>query len=332
MQVIAKTTGTVPRMIFDNQTEEPIVRLGMANIREQIRMIAQARTHNAQAIVFECMALRPDLQRIESLHIIQPTIVVITNVRPDHLDVMGPGLADIRKAYIDALPPTCVLFTTDRTLAQECKKRPGIECIHVNPSMLDDNVAQELKNFPYIEHDDNVALALSVCDRCGISIHDALQHMKNVQPDPGALRYYTLHMNNKKIDLVYAMAANDPESTRIIWNKVNTDSYQHIHLLINCRKDRLNRSLQFIEMIRDIAQDAISVILTGEGTEILLKKLKKSIAPGKVFDIGNKNVDQASSLIASHVAHNSVVFAIGNTVGYGMNLIKTIVTKGTSTC
>jgi len=332
MQVIAKTTGTLPRLVVDNHTEEPIIRLGMANIREQIKIVARAKKFEAQAIVFECMALRPDLQRIEAHHIVQPTIVVVTNVRPDHLDVMGPSLKDIRKAFLDAMPARCILFTTDTILAQQSKTKDGIESILVNANSLDPMTEETLARFSHIEHEENIALALSVCQQCGIEANDALQSMTLSQPDPGALRCHAMIVDGKRVDLVNAMAANDPESTRIIWNKVDKGSYQHIHILINCRKDRIDRSLTFIETIRELGRDATSLILTGEATSVLYKRLKKHVTPDKILDLGNKGLEQASRIIISQAKNSSMIFAIGNTVGYGMDLINKIVEKGGSAC
>ncbi|MBN2621449.1 poly-gamma-glutamate synthase PgsB [candidate division WOR-3 bacterium] len=330
--IIAKTTGTMPRLIIDNDTEEAIVRLGMANIREQVKIFKQAVDLNAQAIVFECMALRPDLQNIESHRIVQPNIVVITNVRPDHLDVMGPGLMDVRKAYLNSLPSHCMVYTTDAVLAEQCSRRPGIECTLVDPSSLTTSTKKTIHRFTYIEHEENIALALSVCRHYGIETSDALHNMALANPDPGALRQYDLTFDAKHISLIYAMAANDPESTRIIWDKVDKSHRKHIHVLVNCRKDRLDRTLQFIEILREFGKNAVSIILTGEATGVLSKRLKKYINKDRILDIGNKSVDQASGLILSHVHNDSLVFAMGNTVGYGMELIRMIVTKGSPPC
>ena len=52
----------------------------------------------------ECMAVRPDLQKICEEHIMHSTIGVITNIRPDHLDVMGPTVADVAVALSSTVP------------------------------------------------------------------------------------------------------------------------------------------------------------------------------------------------------------------------------------
>ncbi len=43
-------------------------------------------------------------------------MVVITNVRQDHLDVMGPTLKDIARHFISSVPQGSVVFTAEREL------------------------------------------------------------------------------------------------------------------------------------------------------------------------------------------------------------------------
>jgi poly-gamma-glutamate synthase PgsB/CapB len=318
-RVFAKTTGTSPRMIMDNGSEQLVNRLGMANISEQIRIIKTAKDHTPDAIVLECMALRPDLQRTESLHIVNPNIVVITNVRPDHLDVMGPTVRDIARAFINAVPPRCSIITSEPKLFDEYTRMVRKKDIKI--SIIDDpHISnEELDKFSYIEHKDNIALALEVCQRCGIKEGTALQGMQSANPDPGALKKHLLDFKEKSVTIINAMAANDPESTLRIWSATNK-TYKEINLLINCRDDRIDRSFQIADLIRK-HMEADRIILTGKGTVVLKNQLQKYIQNKKIDDLGNKTPVQAVETILKTVAENSLIFALGNTVGYGMIMI-----------
>ncbi len=64
-KVMAKTSGTRPRMVINNEVEVPVIRLGRANIIEQVRIIKKAADLGIQALVLENMSLRPDLQYME---------------------------------------------------------------------------------------------------------------------------------------------------------------------------------------------------------------------------------------------------------------------------
>ena len=62
LRVFCKTTGTDPMVIGVSGDEEPLVRRGKANIKEQIGILRQAAGQGAQVLVIECMALQPELQ------------------------------------------------------------------------------------------------------------------------------------------------------------------------------------------------------------------------------------------------------------------------------
>jgi poly-gamma-glutamate synthase PgsB/CapB len=320
-KVIAKTTGTEPRLINDNNQENRIIRLGLPNIREQIRVFNLAAAERPDAIVLECMALRPDLQKIESMQIVHPTAVVITNVRPDHLDVMGPSTKDITKTFVNAIPENCILFTNEQILPDNLPhklNKNNTKIFQTDTAQVSDTV---MRKFPYIEHKENVGLALAVCKHFGANEATALKAMQNVTPDPGALQQHEINLSGKRVTLLNAMAANDPESTQRIWQIINKE-YPEINILINCRDDRIDRSLQFAGLIKEHLLNADHFILTGSGTDILAGKLSKVINKNKIFNLGNKKPGPVIGEISNIVANKSLLFAIGNTVGYGIELIK----------
>ena len=92
LRTCAKTTGTLPRMIAPDGSEYPVFRPARANVIEQVRIVRAAARENVDALVIECMALQPALQSLCELKLVRATHGVITNVRADHLDVMGPNV------------------------------------------------------------------------------------------------------------------------------------------------------------------------------------------------------------------------------------------------
>ncbi len=321
--VLAKTTGTSPRIIIDEKTEIPISRPGSANIREQMKIMAQARNHRFDVAVFECMALRPDLQATEAKKIIRPNIAIITNVRADHLDVMGPTINDIAKAFVNALPENCTLFTTEEKLPEKFNdilKKKNITVNIVKKNFVSDEL---LKKFSYIEHKENVALALSVCRALNIDTDTALNGMFRANPDPGVLRRYQLTHKNKKFTLINALAANDPDSTYHIWRMLEKD-FAEINILINCRDDRIDRSFQMAELIPG-KMSADHYILTGARTDVLVKKLSQTLSNKKIIDLGNKKPEIVKKEMFNKLKDRCLIFAMGNTVGYGEKLIKTLI-------
>jgi len=91
--------------------------------------------------------------------------------------------------------------------------------------------------------------------------------------------------------------------------------------MVNCRSDRIDRSFQMARLIRD-RLPADNYILTGTGTEILSRELHKTLEGEKILDAGRKTPTDAVHTIADFVADDSLIFAIGNTVGYGAELVE----------
>jgi hypothetical protein len=116
------------------------------------------------------------------------------------------------------------------------------------------------------------------------------------------------------------MAANDPESTRQIWAATDKN-YAVITLLINCRDDRIDRSFQIADLIRTHMQ-ADHYVLTGKGTGVLRKQLQKVIKHKTIIDLGNRTPEQILNTVKELVTDNSLIFALGNIVGFGVTMIE----------
>ncbi len=318
-KVIGKTTGTKPRFILRNDFEVPVQRLGVANIREQIKVFRMAKREKPDAIVLECMALRPDLQWTESRKLVQPTAVVITNVRADHLDVMGPTLNDMARTFINDVPNGCPVFTAEKEIFNHLEDEITNKDIKIKVSNDQTIPDKMMSGFSYIEHKENVALALDVCAYCGVDRNPAIKGMHEANPDAGVLRKFELNLMGKKTTLVYAMAANDPDSTYLIWQTISKD-FSEIDVLVNCRNDRIDRSIQMAELITGRIK-ADKFIFTGSGTEIIRRHMPKTVDKSRILDLGGKEPNMVYEKLAKFISNNSLIYAVGNTVGYGEAMI-----------
>jgi len=111
IRTFAKTTGDHPEIILPDGRPTRIRRRGSARIQEQVAFIAAAARENAGAVVVECMALEPHLQDVSERAMVRSTIGVITNVRPDHFEVMGRSLDQVAQALRGTIPAGAVLVT-----------------------------------------------------------------------------------------------------------------------------------------------------------------------------------------------------------------------------
>jgi len=353
LHVAAKVTGTRPRFITGDSEEVPVRRIGRAGIAEQLRMVRLARSRSASAIVFENMSLDPQYQRIENQRLIRPTHMVVTNVRADHLDVMGPTVSDVARAFRRALPGGTRLFTAETERLAEltgiktqddtgyridedgsAARNPTarattpegrrLEVVVAHPEEVTD---EEMAGFEYVEHKENVALALAVCRDVGVARDAALAGMKRSLPDSGVLRIHQLHCDGRRFEFVNALAANDPDSIGMLWRMVEGRGRDRV-VLVNCRRDRQDRSRQMAELVRGF--EARSYIATGSQTRIFLHRAAElGIPADRLSDLGDEMApSEVFEWLGGVVSDGTMVFACGNTVGYGEELTEYIVRAG----
>lgn len=323
----AKTTGTLARFILPDGRELPIFRPSGPNVIEQRRIVAVAAAHEAQALVIECMALQPELQGLSELELVRATHGVITNARPDHLDVMGPEDADVARALASMIPVGGKLFTAEKkqlAIFEEACKDRGSELVSVGPEDAEAIGEDELAGFGYTEHRENLALALRVCEDLGIEREVALAGMQKGRPDPGALREYSLDFFGRHIVFVNGFAANDPVSTEQLWN-MSLDKYSGMSTkvaLVNCREDRPDRSLQLGEELPKW-QAADYVVAMGTGTYLFVRAaVKAGLDPSKLEIVEDASEDEIFERVVGLIDQSAVVFGMGNIGGQGLPLTR----------
>lgn len=321
IQTITKVTGTYPRLILENGCEVGIYRKASANIIEQLSIIKFASSRKAHAIVMECMAIQPQYQWITETKMLHSTIAVITNVRLDHIDVMGYTLPEIAEALGNTIPRKQYLFTAEKNLFSNLKKISDRRksTIHI----ADDYsvTEEEMKGFAYIEHKENVALALAVSGHLGIHRNVALTGMYKAIPDAGALKLSRINVFQKKINFFNAFAANDPQSSLMIWEKIKEEiGLRGVKiLLLNTRHDRLDRAKQLTGMIgSELADEYDYVILIGQSTEVVEElAVVSGVKRNKIVNLGWAEPQAVFEAILAYTADQSTVVAIGNMGGMG---------------
>lgn len=323
-KVVGKATGTLPRLIDLDGKEIPIIRIGKANVREQLSIFSWAAKRQARAIVIECMAVQPRLQFITEKLMVRATIGIITNVRRDHMDVMGPTLEDVAVSLSTTVPRKGMLLTAEHDpvslaiLQRKCRQRNS-GLVEVKDDGISD---EEMKGFSYVEHKENVALALDVCSRLGVDRTKALAEMYHARPDPGALRLSRVLNGGKEIVFANALAANDPDSTMGIWQRVlkTKTEWGNIIVLVNARKDRMHRSEQLAElMVKSLP--ASYYILVGSSTYVIKQKAwRMGLSIDKILDMGGASMPQVVEKLWNLTPQSSMVFAIGNIATIGLEL------------
>jgi poly-gamma-glutamate synthase PgsB/CapB len=320
IRTIAKTTGTLPRIIDIDGLEIPIIRRAGANIIEQVKVFKYFTTRKPEAIVIECMAVNPEYQWICEHKFVHATVGVITNTRLDHILEMGPTLENVTRSLCNTLPPKGIAFTAEQNMFWMMRKEAEtVDCrlLRVNT----DSVSYlELGQFNYIEHADNVALALAVCEHYHVPREVALEGMYKAFPDPGALKVIEAEENGRVAQFINALAANDPMSTLAIWQKVKTLSTDlgKVCFMLNTRADRYDRTIQLLEMVRDnLTTEFDYFILCGENMDRVYGSLPDyGIDQAKAVKIGMAAPVVTYDAIFERITNIGTVFAMGN-VGKG---------------
>jgi poly-gamma-glutamate synthase PgsB/CapB len=326
IRTFAKTTGSLPRVITHSGTEYPVYRPAKPNIIEQIRIVSFAAKAGAEALVIECMALRPQFQVLTELKLIQATHGVITNAREDHLDVMGPTERDVALALLGSTPVDAKLFTAERDYLDEFGEAASDRCtelVVVDRDEAAEVTDQELERFSYVEHKDNVALALRVCQSVGVDRETALSGMWSAHPDIGAMAELAIHFFGRHLVFVNGFAANDPESTERIWRMAldrHPDKERRI-MVVNTRADRPDRSKQLGEAIPEWPE-ADSYVVIGTGTYFLVKAAVAQGLPASRFVFAeNKDAERIFEELLGLGGRSALVMGIGNIAGPGLELI-----------
>jgi poly-gamma-glutamate synthase PgsB/CapB len=315
LTVVAKTTGTEPRIIMPDGSERPMGRRGPANIKEIIGVVELAAAENADALVVECMAIRPELQWFCEHRLVRSHIGVITNVRADHQEVMGSELADIALALANTIPAAGSLVTTPAAAAllkTACPDKAA-RFLTAGGAQLD---AALLGGFPYEVIGDNVALALAVCRQAGVGESAAIAGMRGAAPDPGNVTVERWAHRGLTVTFINALAANDAESTTYLWQRYVAGDERNVAVLLNCRADRKYRTVKLCEALARFHKGAY--ILAGDAGFARANLLRNGVARDSLRELPAGADRRVLGEIAGRLAEERLtIFAAGNSKGLG---------------
>ncbi len=318
-RVLGKTTGSKAGFILPNGEEIDVRRRGLTSIIEQKGLIKKAANLNADCFVAEIMSIHPENHFIESQRILKPNIVVITNVRRDHIDAMGKTGEEIAGVFALDITKKSTVFIPEkenRDILLTAVKNAGGRLIRVKQGQSDPIQSIEKRGFP-----ENIYLVNALCKHLDINPTSIINGLKKVKYDSGAFKVWKHRSKEtqKTYFLANGFAANDPESTFNIISKINEifpSARGKLVGLLSLRVDRGDRTIQWIEALKNGGIDHFKCIyVTGTHAKIVKRKLKKIIIlkeklPGKIMDaVTNDSDDRA------------VIFGFGNIKGVGGLLI-----------
>ncbi|MFZ1863215.1 MAG: poly-gamma-glutamate synthase PgsB [Polyangiales bacterium] len=325
--VCAKTSGSFAAIIDPEGREYTIHRVSRPNIIEQMRIVDKLSKSNPEVLVVECMALQPHFQSLTELRMIRSTHSVITNARPDHLDIMGPTSRDVAAALAGTTGVAAELFTAEQehldVFASAARDRnTALRAVTADEvERIDDSV---LGRFRYTEHPENVALALRVCEALGVRRDTALEGMVTLEPEAGATRLSWVDFFGRDILFVQAFAANDPTSTEMIWEQLvakHGEGRRKI-AVVNCRIDRPDRSRQFAEAVASWSP-ADAYVVVGIGTLLFVRgAARHGVEVHRITMLEGAATDEIVEVLLDLGGDKALIVGMCNIYGTGYELAR----------
>src|SRR5215470_369203 len=307
LRVVAKTTGTEPRLIRPDGSEAAWRRRGPPSVREQTRFFAKAVQLRADAAVVECMAIRPEMVFASEHHLIRATTAVITNARADHLEDIGEHPDAAADAVRWAVPVNGKLFVADEAATPALRSSAqmrGTEIIVVDTAGLGALAADR-------------ALALAVCAAHGVPAAIAGPAMDSAARDPGGFFARDVAIGGKPLRFANAFACNDVASLALLWPTV--DSNARPVVLLNARRDRPLRTRRFLEFL--VAREPAPLLfVAGDPLAILLAR-RAGFKRDAMRRLRSRTAAAALAELAAQASAGATIWGVGNYCGIGARLV-----------
>lgn len=273
-QTFSKVTGTSPRYIGVDGIERDIKRIN-ANILEQRRFLKKAAKEKADVLIIECMALKPELQTISEKFLCSD-IAIISNVKIDHLEVMGENHYQIARTLLRSARNNQKIIVGDKYIVDK-----------YSDQYTDLIMANSYRVFEG-EHKSNTDIVFELVNDLKLDNKKAKRAIKNYNRDIGVSK--TIDYQGSKVSSSFAV--NDFESTIDFYKKYKSileSEYKDKDEVVwfNDRMDRPYRSKLFIKWLVKISP--YKIILSGDRLNENRKNLKKLGYKGLIVDIKNYN-------------------------------------------
>ena len=135
---------------------------------------------------------------------------------------------------------------------------------------------------------------------------------------------YRLEFFGRHVVFVNGFAANDPESTELIW-RMALDRHRDIDrtiMVINSRADRPDRSKQLGEALPKWPQ-AYRYLTVGTGSYLLMRTaVAKGLEASRFVFAEGMGVEQVFEELMGLAGKSAMVMGIGNTAGPGLALVR----------
>jgi poly-gamma-glutamate synthase PgsB/CapB len=307
-RVVAKTTGSQPRLILPDGNEETWPRRGPASVAEQTRLIARAARLGADAVVVECMAIRKELIWASETYLIQATMAVITNARADHFEDLGEEPNAMAEAVRWAVPQAGQLIVAAEAASPSLQAFAAARRTTV--TVVDTAGIAPLQA--------DRALALAACEAQGVPAAIAGAAMDAGASDPDGFFERSLTIGGKTVRFANAFACNDVDSLARLWPSVDGGASAPV-VLLNARRDRPLRTRRFVEFLAAQAPAPI-LFVVGDPRAFGLAR-RAGFMPGAVRRLRARAPAAVLAELAAPAPPGGIIWGVGNYQGFGALLV-----------
>ncbi|MWG36400.1 Mur ligase family protein [Halomarina oriensis] len=290
----AKITGNRPAMLRGDE-RRPITRGERVTLYENERELRENPPDDV--LVVENQAISDYTTRMVAEQFVDPDVVVLTNVRRDHLDTLGGDRLAIARALARAIPAGTHVVNGEQSPAlRECLEteldRRGATVSHVS-------VPDEHANVPGAE-----------------SIYALNEVLDAVGEEPLSRELLGGYLDEMRVEwraiegghVFNAASVNDTESTEVVRRALAADRPGTIQPLFYIRGDRRGRTAAFLEYLSECYEQGVfeQVRVAGDDTARFARR-----AP---FPVVRHDGDDPATVLDAALDDGWPVFLVGNTV------------------
>jgi len=320
-KVLAKTTGSEAVLLRPDGSQRELKRRGIPSIREQIGLVFKASRLGADCLVSEIMSIQPENHLFESQRILQPDVVVVTNIRLDHTEIMGDTEDEVASVLSLDIPPGATVF-----VPAQYNGAPFAEAVRLRgtlvqvPKGASAAIAEMDSHLVRTEFAENLDLVCEVARHLNISDKVILSGLLKTQYDVGRLRIWRACQDKtRSYYLVNSFAANDPESTFQVLERVLARlpaASDKVVGLLNLRADRGARTIQWIAALKQRGSRRFSkLFVTGSHSAVVRRHLPDAIV------LKSGSAEAMTATVSSGLPEGSVIFGFGNVKGAGLDFV-----------
>ncbi|MFC7225829.1 Mur ligase family protein [Salinirubellus salinus] len=291
----AKVTGEEPHSLY-NGTLHPIERSGPVKLYETAAELR--RFVPVDVLVVENQGIREYTTRLVNEDYVEPTLVVLTNVRRDHLDTLGEGYLGIARSLARSVPPGVQVVTGERNpevlayLERELARRDATLVRAVGPEVPLDPAAEQ------------VALLEAALVLAGVT------PLTTAEREAFAGRFEMAWARVPGGRVFDAANVNDVESTELVRRALQGDTPEVFQPVVYLRADRPGRTATYVQYLNWLAEAGLveQVRVVGAHRDVLTRRLRVPVVAH------DERIESAAEVLDAALADGWPVVLMGNAV------------------